>query len=236
MDGAEVLVRWYNEETGSYQSPAEFVPIFELNGFIVNMDHYVYEESCKLISKMRSLVTSTICISVNVSRVTAMAPDFLKFYLAIKNKYNISNGVITLEFTESFAYENYDMMKNVMISLKNNGINSSLDDFGSGYSSYNILKELPIYELKLDRFFINRTGNERRDRALLSMMIKFCNEMGIKITQEGVEQIEDLLMLREMGCDVVQGYIYSKPIMSSDFMDFIKHTTFLDVTGIRLDD
>ena len=233
MDGAEVLVRWFNEEKNSYQSPAEFVPIFELNGFIVNMDHYVYEEACKFIDSARSLTTNTIRISVNVSRVTATAPDFLKFYLNTKRKYNIANGVITLEFTESFAFENYDAMKQIILTLKQNGINSSVDDFGSGFSSYNILKELPLDELKLDRFFIKQSANSKRDQALLSMMIKFCNDMGITVTQEGVETVEDTRRLAELGCDVIQGYVYSKPIMTSDFMDFIKKSTsFREITGV----
>lgn len=232
LDGAEVLVRWFNEEKNSYQSPAEFVPIFELNGFIVDMDHYVYEEACKFINSARSLSTQTIRISVNVSRVTAMAPDFLKFYLGIKRKYNIANGVITIEFTESFAFENYDVMKMIITTLKNNGINSSVDDFGSGFSSYNILKELPLDELKLDRFFIKHSQNNARDVALLSMMIKFCNDMGITITQEGVENVEDVRLLAGLGCDVIQGFVYARPMMTSDFMDFIKKsTTFAEVTG-----
>ena len=237
MDGAEVLVRWFNEEKNSYQSPAEFVPVFELNGFIVNMDHYVYEEACKFIDSARSLSKHTIRISVNVSRVTATAPDFLKFYLTTKRKYNIADGVITIEFTESFAFENYDAMKQIIVTLKQNGINSSVDDFGSGFSSYNILKELPLDELKLDRFFIRQSANSKRDMALLTMMIKFCNDMGITVTQEGVETLEDAKKLAELGCDVIQGYVYSKPIMTSDFMDFIKKSTsFREVTGVSYND
>lgn len=234
-DGAEVLIRWYNEATNSYQSPMDFIPIFEQNGFIVDLDHYVYEEACKFASRARSFFTSTIRISVNVSRVTAMSPDFLKFYITMKRKYGLANGVITIEFTESFAYENYDAMRASIIALKNEGINSSIDDFGSGYSSYNILKELPIDELKLDRFFIKKGEDNRRDKALLSMMIKFCNEMGITVTQEGVESTEEMVMLKNFGCDVVQGYVYSKPIMVSDFIDFMKKSTsFKEVTDIDL--
>ena len=234
-DGAEVLIRWYNEATNSYQSPMDFIPIFEQNGFIVDLDHYVYEEACKFASRARSFFTSTIRISVNVSRVTAMSPDFLKFYITMKRKYGLANGVITIEFTESFAYENYDAMKAAIIALKNEGINSSIDDFGSGFSSYNILKELPIDELKLDRFFIKKTEDSRRDNALLSMMIKFCNDLGITVTQEGVETKEEMQLLKNFGCDVVQGYVYAKPIMISDFIDFMKKSTsFKEVTDIDL--
>ena len=234
-DGAEVLIRWYNEATNSYQSPMDFIPIFEQNGFIVDLDHYVYEEACKFASRARSFFTSTIRISVNVSRVTAMSPDFLKFYITMKRKYGLANGVITIEFTESFAYENYDAMKASIIALKNEGINSSIDDFGSGFSSYNILKELPIDELKLDRFFIKKTEDSRRDNALLSMMIKFCNDLGITVTQEGVETKEEMQLLKNFGCDVVQGYVYAKPIMISDFIDFMKKSTsFKEVTDIDL--
>jgi EAL domain-containing protein (putative c-di-GMP-specific phosphodiesterase class I)/GGDEF domain-containing protein len=222
-DGAEALVRWYDADTNTFRNPAEFVPIFEANGFIGKVDRYVYVEVCKYISESVARGIKVVPVSVNVSRVTAMQEGFVDFYIRTKKKYNIADNFLTIEFTESFAYENYDALKVMIHKLKSNGIHCSIDDFGSGYSSYNILKELQMDELKLDRFFITKGFSQERDDELLSTIIKLAKNFGMKVTQEGVETIEALERLRNFGCDVIQGYYYSKPLALDDYIAFINN-------------
>ena len=221
-DGAEALVRWFNPETGHFRVPSEFLPIFEMNGFIATMDKYVMVEVCKFISESTSQGYRMVPISVNVSRFTAMQPDFVEYYVSIKRKYGIPDNFLTIEFTESFAYENYDVINKTVQEFHKNGIYCSIDDFGSGYSSYQILKDLCMDELKLDRFFIKPGVSSERDDKLLRSIISLAKDLNMKVTQEGVETVDDLKRLVDMKCNVIQGYLYSRPIAATDFIQFIR--------------
>ena len=220
-DGSEALVRWYNPETDEYMQPALFLPLFEENRFIVKVDHYVYEEVCKYISRTVAEHKSLYPISVNVSRITVTEPGFVEYYAAIKKKYNIRDNFITIEFTESFAFEDYERLRETVLALHKNGFMCSIDDFGSGFSSYNILKELPMDEIKLDRFFIDKGFSEERDFKVLSSVIQLGRGLNMKVTQEGVETKAQMDMIHKLGCDVIQGYYYSKPLVESDYDDFL---------------
>ena len=222
IDGAEALVRWFNPETGNFRLPSEFLPIFEMNGFIANMDKYVVVEVCKFINESTSQGYRMVPISVNVSRFTAMQPDFVDFYVNIKRQYGIPDNFLTIEFTESFAYENYDVISKTVQEFHKNGIYCSVDDFGSGFSSYQVLKDLCMDELKLDRFFIKPGVSRERDDKLLQSIITLAKNLNMKVTQEGVETVEDLKRLMGMGCDVIQGYLYSRPIAATDFIQFVR--------------
>ena len=221
-DGAEALVRWFNPETGKFRLPSEFLPIFEMNGFIATMDKFVFVEVCKFINESMAQNYRMVPISVNVSRFTAMQPDFVDYYVSIKRKYGIPDNFLTIEFTESFAYENYELLDKKIQEFNKNGIYCSIDDFGSGFSSYQILKELNMDELKLDRFFIKAGVSRERDDNLLKSIIELGKSLNMKVTQEGVETLEDLKRLTGFGCDVIQGYLYSKPIAATDFLQFIR--------------
>ena len=220
-DGCEALVRWYNPETDEYMQPALFLPLFEENRFIVKVDHYVYEEVCKYISRTVAEHKSLYPISVNVSRITVTQPGFVEYYTEVKNKYNIADRFITIEFTESFAFEDYERLRETVNALHRNGFNCSIDDFGSGFSSYNILKELPMDEIKLDRFFIDKGFSDERDFKVLSSVIQLGRGLNMKVTQEGVETRSQMDMLKKLGCNVIQGYFYSKPLVESDYDDFL---------------
>lgn len=221
-DGCEALVRWYDAENNRFRPPSEFLPLFETNGFISNLDRYVMAEVCKFIQESNSRGYRMIPISVNVSRVTASKEGFLEYYIDTKKRYGIRDRFLTIEFTESFAYENYDVISKIVSKFHQNGFECSIDDFGSGFSSYNILKELPMDEIKLDRFFIKPGISRERDDCLLKSIITLAKEMNMKVTQEGVETVEDLKRLKEFGCDVIQGYIYAKPMAATDFLEFIR--------------
>lgn len=136
---------------------------------------------------------------------------------------SINDGFITLEFTESFAYENYEFLSNIVERLHQNGFLCSIDDFGTGYSSYNILKTIRMDEIKLDKFFLDKGLSAERDQLVLESVIGMVKKLGMKVTQEGVETKEDLYRLEALGCDVIQGYYFAKPMKYSDYCDFVKN-------------
>jgi EAL domain-containing protein (putative c-di-GMP-specific phosphodiesterase class I)/GGDEF domain-containing protein len=221
MDGCEALVRWYNAEKDDYMQPGVFLPLFEANRFIIKLDHYVYEQVCQYIHDCVTNRQPVRPISVNVSRVTAMEPDFAARYIEIKKKFVISNGMISLEFPESFANEDYEGFRKTVTTLHQNGFKCAIDDFGSGYSSYTILKELPMDEIKLDRLFLNHGIDPQRDRQILAGVIQVARELNMKVTQKGVETDDQRQMLAQLGCNTIQGYQYSKPLVLSDYIEFI---------------
>ncbi|MBO7377680.1 MAG: EAL domain-containing protein [Clostridia bacterium] len=222
IDGAELLVRWYDPETKNYRSPAEFLPVFESNGFISKLDRHIYYTACEMLAKWVEEGRRVFPISVNISRVTAIQPDFLTYYIKVKKFFNIADDFITLEFTESFAYENYEHLSAIVKELHKAGFQCSIDDFGTGYSTYNVLKLLDMDEIKLDKFFLDPGSSEERDRLINRSVIEMGRKMGLKVTQEGVETIENLEMLRECGCNVIQGYFFARPMNSSDYLNFIE--------------
>ena len=226
-DGCEALVRWYNPEKDEYMPPAVFLPLFEENRFIIKLDKYVYEQVCIYIANAAAEHKPLYPVSVNVSRITVTDPDFLDFYVATKKKYNIADDFLTIEFTESFAFEDYEHLLEVVNVLHQNGFKCSIDDFGSGYSSYNILKELPMDEIKLDRFFIKKGLSDERDLKVLSSVIQLGKGLKMKVTQEGVETKDQLLMIQKLGCDVIQGYFYSKPLVEHDYDDFLQRKVMI---------
>ena len=233
-DGCEALVRWYNPERNEYMQPGVFIPLFEANRFIIKLDKYIYEQVCKYIENAVSHGQPLYPVSVNVSRITASSSDFLDYYIKVKNEHNIADGFITIEFTESFAYEDYEMLRQIINTLHQNGFKCSIDDFGSGFSSYNILKELPMDEIKLDRFFIDKGISADRDLIILSSVINIGRGLNMKVTQEGVETIEQLNLLKKLGCHVIQGYHYSKPLTEADYVEFLEKQGQKDVVFTKI--
>lgn len=225
LDGSEILVRWYDPKIEAYRKPAEFLPVFEEDGFIDKLDRFVFFRACENIADRVSKGMQVYPISVNVSRVTAIRGDFLSYYKKVKEKFGIRDGFVTLEFTESFAYENYEYLSEIVTELHKAGFKCSLDDFGTGYSSYNVLKTLDMDEIKLDKFFLDKGVDNERDEMILSSVVDIVKKMGVKVTQEGVETKEDFDKLKAMGCDVIQGYYFSKPMKYVDYLEFI-HKNF----------
>ncbi len=225
IDSAEALVRWFDKKKNDYRFPGEFIDLFETNGFIIKLDHFVFIEVCKYMQAAAARRDPVVPIAVNVSRVTATQEDFINFYIGNKQKYNIPDGFIILEFTESFAMEDYDTIERIVNKLRQNGIRCSIDDFGSGYSSFNILKNICMDELKLDRFFLEKGLNDDRDNKLLMTVINLAKSLGMKVVQEGVETREMYERVAAMGCDVLQGYYYAKAIPIEEYKVFITTNT-----------
>ncbi len=221
IDSSEVLVRWYDTEYNRYYQPSEFLPLFEANGFIREIDRFMFVEVCRTLRQTLGSGGMPAPLSLNVSRVTALAADFLDFYIGNKRKFGIPDNMITLEFTDSFVFESMDHFKTISAKLHAAGLRCSIDNFGAGHSSLNVLKLLSMDELKLDRFFIKTGISRERDDYLLMAVISLAKQLGMTVVQQGVEDLEELNRLREVGCDVVQGYFYSRPLPADEYAEFV---------------
>ena len=225
VHSAEALVRWFDPQKGDYLFPADFIPLFETNGFITKLDHFVYIEVLEYLRSAAEKGEKVVPVAVNVSRVTATSQDFINFYVGNKKKYGIPDGFITLELTESFAMEDYEKISGIITALHNGGMRLSIDDFGSGYSSFSVLKQANVDELKLDSVFMKRGVDIRRDDKLHATMIDLAKSMGMSVVQEGVETKELFDKVVSMGCDVIQGFYYAKAIPLEEFKLFINTNT-----------
>lgn len=225
IDSAEALVRWFDPTTGEYRFPASFINLFETNGFIVKLDHFIYLEVLQYMSHAAERGEKIVPISVNVSRVSAMEDGFLDFYIGNKKKYQIGDGFLTLELTESFAMENYEKMLDIVNRLHENGIRSSIDDFGTGYSSFNTIKQIPIDELKIDRLFLEQGLDRERDDKIIQTVVQLAKSINVDIVQEGVENQEMFQRVVNMGIDIVQGYYYAKAISLEEYRIFLNSNT-----------
>ena len=218
---AEALVRWFHPEEGVIY-PSDFIPIFEENGKICQLDLYIFEEVCKLIAGWRIENKPFSEISVNVSRahLKDTAGTFPKIYCALKEKYQIPDGVIQLELTETsiLGAHQTSYVTEVICELHRAGFSCALDDFGIGYSSLSMLKDFDVDTIKLDRsFFINES---ERSRILVANLIRLAHDMQIQIVAEGIETKEQVEVLRSFGCDLIQGYFYAKPLAIPAFEDW----------------
>ena len=220
--GAEALVRWKHEEYGMV-SPAEFISLFEANGKICRLDLYVFEIVCKKLREWKEANMPLIKVSVNLSRIHLMEKgiECLKEFKAIKDRYQIPDGQIELELTESMFIEvkQLEKIKNIIAQMKAYGFSCSLDDFGFGYSSLALLKEFDVNTIKLDRlFFLN--SNEKTWKVVKAF-ISLAHELEITVVAEGVENQSQIEKLKEINCDLVQGYYYSKPLPEEEFIDWV---------------
>lgn len=215
--GAEALVRWERPGYGVVV-PGEFIPLFEKNGFIVEMDHYIFEQVCKYLHGLLEAGKSPIKLSVNVSRISALRKDFISRYTEIKEHYHIPDGLLELECTETTMVENAELLESVMRKMRIKGFCFSMDDFGSGYSSLNLLKDVTVEVLKLDMmFFRNNKLFELRNQTIISSIVGMAKALNMKIVAEGVETEEQMKVLRRLGCDYIQGYYISKPLPVEEF-------------------
>lgn len=214
-EGGEALVRW--KSNGGYISPGEFIPLFEKNDFIVSIDKYMHEEVCKLQRKWLDMGLKIFPISVNVSKRQLYNPNFAEEYIETKNKYKLPDNVIELEFTESIFFEKYEVISGIVKKLTRHGYVCSIDDFGSGYSSLNLLKDVSLGVLKIDRLFFEDMENNKRGDIIIRNVINMAKELKMKTVAEGVETLEQLEFLKSVKCDMVQGYIYDRPMPVEEF-------------------
>ncbi len=216
LAGAEALTRWVSPDHGLIP-PGEFIPLFEKNGFIVQMDRWMFEQVCRWLQGYLSAGNPPINIAVNVSRLGLLQEDFVDYYAAVKERYGIPDRLLELEFTESIIMEDDFLFRDTVVRMQQKGFICSLDDFGAGYSSLNLLKNLPIDVLKLDVLFFKRGVDIRRERVVVANIISMARELHIKTIAEGVEKTEQIEFLRRSGCDIVQGYVFSRPVPLAEF-------------------
>lgn len=223
---AEALVRWNHTQKG-FIMPDVFIPIFERNGFITKVDAYVWEEACKYISKMRKDGHKLLPISVNISRVDLYNPHLCELILSTLEKYQLDISLIKLEITETAYTDNPNQLLEAMKKLKERGFCLLIDDFGSGYSSLNMLKSIPADTLKIDMRFIDDLESSKRARSILASVVQMAKLLKMEVVAEGVETKFQLDFLNNVGCDYVQGYYFSKPITKNDFT-FLLNTEYLN--------
>ncbi len=214
--GAEALVRWLHPKRGII-SPNEFIPLFENNGFITKLDYYMFESACKLLRKWIDKGKTPIPVSVNISRVHLYNQNLAEELYCTALRYDIPPKLIEIELTESIDFENISLLLQILYRLKSFDFTISIDDFGSGYSSLNLLKDLPVDILKIDREFLSQASDQKRGRQVIASIIDLAKHLDIKTVAEGVEQKDQADFLTSANCDFVQGFYFSKPICINDF-------------------
>ncbi|MEG0770899.1 MAG: GGDEF domain-containing phosphodiesterase, partial [Clostridia bacterium] len=214
--GGEALVRWIKPD-GTMIMPNEFISLFEQTGDIYSLDMYMLDTLCKFIKNLISKNITAVPISINQSRNYMYRQNYVESIFNIVKENNVTTSLIELEITENTVYTNLDSLIEVLDKLQSLGFKLSLDDFGSGYSSLNVLKNLSVDTIKLDRFMLSETLTSDREKTVVSNIINMAKELNISVVAEGVETIEQVDFLRKCGCETAQGYYYSKPIPAKDF-------------------
>ena len=217
--GAEALVRW-NYKNKGLMSPYRFIPHFEADGSIIKLDEVVLHKVCAKLKEWKEKGYVLYPISVNLSRKHMEQAGLADHLAQIVDSYGIEHSLIEFELTETVAYDNQEYMISVMNDLKEKGFWISMDDFGTGYSSFSLLKDMPLDTLKIDKSFVDLiiAGNDdNKIQIILRHIISMAKELGVHSIAEGVEEYEQVLVLRALGCDMIQGYYYSKPISVDDF-------------------
>ena len=220
ISGAEALVRWRLPD-GSIMGPNEFIPLFEKNGFIVDLDFYVYDYTLRMLRSWLDMGKKPIVISVNVSRIHLEDSKFIERLELLLRKYNIPSHFIDLEITESMFLYDLDRLRYFVNSLRKRGFIISIDDFGSGYSALNMLKSLPVDILKLDREFFMSNTMEEQDKLIISGIISLAKALGLKVVSEGVETVEQMEFIKSSSCDMAQGYLFYRPMPVEEFVQLI---------------
>ena len=217
---AEALVRWQHPELGRI-SPGVFIPLFEENGLIRQLDNYVWKATAAQISDWRERLGTFVPVSVNVSRVDMFDSDIVSTFTSILKDYSLSAEDLVLEITESAYTEDSEQIIGAVNRLRDCGFRIEMDDFGTGYSSLNMLTSLPIDALKLDMQFIRSAFSARKDTRMLEVILDISDSLSVPTIAEGVETAEQLFTLKSMGCDIVQGYYFSRPVPAEEFEVFL---------------
>ena len=223
LSSAEALIRWEHPEYG-FVTPGSFIPLFEKNGLVKKLDAFVWREAAAQIRAWRDKFGITIPVSVNVSRMDIYDPDLEKDLLDIVKSSGLEPHDYLLEITESAYTDNSAQIIETVTKLRSDGFRVEMDDFGSGYSSLNMLGSLPIDALKLDMMFIKKMCDNEKDMKMVQLMIDIASFLNIPVIAEGVETKEQYELLKKMGCHLIQGYYFSKPVPPEEFEKFIEAT------------
>lgn len=216
IGGAEALVRW---KSSAYDIlyPNEFIPLFEKNGFIINMDMYIFKKSCQILRDWIDSGLEPITISVNFSRLHFSNPTFVEELMEIADEYGLPHRYLEIEITETAIEENTELFISLVERIHAEGFSISMDDFGTGYSSLGLLKNVMLDVIKLDRSFFIEAVDGGRERSIIESVINMAHKLSIITVAEGVEDKEHIDFLRSINCDMVQGYYYARPMPESEF-------------------
>ncbi len=221
--GAEALVRWISLENG-FISPGDFIPVFENNGFVYEVDKFIWEESCRYLRKWLDEGREVHPISVNVSRIDLYDPKLVQHLVDLREKYQLPSQYLELEITESAYTEDPEQIITITRQLREAGFVILMDDFGTGYSSLNMLKDIQIDVLKLDMGFLKSSDYSAKGGNILTAILKMAESLKMQTIAEGVETKEQVEFLKSIGCKYVQGFYYSKPLPVEDFEKLISDT------------
>ena len=216
VGGAEALVRWISPIRGKI-SPGDFIPLFEKNGYIIKLDDYMLEEVCKKQRKWLSEGKKLLPISVNVSRAHLKQQDLVEDIIAIVDRYDLPHSCIELELTESAFFDDKEILVQTIKKMQAAGFTVSMDDFGTGYSSLNSLKDLPLDVIKLDAEFFKEAMDPKRGQTIVKNTIEMAKNLNMKIVAEGIEKESQVTFLNEIGCDLIQGFYFAKPMTLKEF-------------------
>ncbi len=223
LASAEALVRWNHPQLG-FISPAEFIPLFENNGLIRKIDRFVWREAAAEIRRVKDTYGVDIPISVNVSRVDIFDPEVELVFLRLVREFDLQPHQLMPEITESAYADNGDRLIEVVERLRQEGFRVEMDDFGSGYSSLNMLTALPIDVLKLDMKFVRNMLVDDKSLRLVELVMDIARFLGVSVVAEGVEEERQLRLLKDMGCDITQGYYFSPPLCADEFDKLIRRS------------
>ena len=235
LSSAEALVRWIHPELGLI-SPGVFIPLFEENGLIQRLDAYVWRETARQIRDWKDRLGYSVPVSVNVSRIDMYDPDLPATLQEIIREHGLTGRDFLLEVTESAYTQDSTQIIATVETLRKNGFQIEMDDFGTGYSSLNMISKLPIDALKLDMQFIREAFRAGGNTHIVEVIIGISDYLSVPVIAEGVETAEQLHVLRSLGCDLVQGYFFSKPVPAAEFEPFILQKKEADLAAASATD
>lgn len=221
LSGGEALVRWISPTEG-FISPGQFIPIFEKTGFITKLDDYMISHTAALQARWLSEGKKIVPISINVSRAHFTQPDLAEHIRDLVDKYPLPHEYIEIELTESAFFDDKNALLTTVKKLQEYGFEVSMDDFGSGYSSLNSLKDLPLDVLKLDAEFFRGEDKDGRGEIVVSEAIALAKQLNMKIVAEGIEKEEQVKFLASLDCDMIQGYFFDKPMPADEYKTRMK--------------
>ena len=222
--GAETLCRWVKQD-GTVVSPGVFIPIFEKNGFIKKLDRFMWESAFRQICKWTEEGLTPVPISVNISRMSLVDDEIVGVISDLQEKYGIDQKLLHFEITESAYSKDQDALIRRIGKIRELGFLIAMDDFGSGYSSLNTLKDIPIDILKLDMGFLRGNSNREKGGSIIGSVIRMAHSLGLWTIAEGVETLDQADFLKSVGCDVIQGYLYARPMPVPKYEELMSNST-----------
>jgi EAL domain-containing protein (putative c-di-GMP-specific phosphodiesterase class I) len=215
--GAEALVRWHHPELGMI-SPAEFIPIAERSGQIMEVDRWVVERVCRQLSEWSAAGMAPVKIAVNLSQVNFRSPTLVEDLIGLAEKHGVARALLMFEITESVAMQNAEETMKTIDKLQSAGFDLAIDDFGTGYSSLSYLQQFSVRQLKVDRMFVNNlSSDDQKGSSVVAAIINLAHSLNMQVVAEGVETEDQLAILEAMSCDQMQGFLLGKPLPSEDF-------------------